>query len=77
MFYDVVYCQTIEVDSLSVPAEKDSSQHQEISQRFLKVVHALDRLDESAGSEVQAVVIANSQSVYKLTKYVVTAIAYI
>ena len=59
MFDDVVFGETIKVDSSPIPAEKDSREGQEIGQRFSEMIHALHCLDENVDCEVSAVTIAS------------------
>ena len=66
VFYDVVLRETIEVDGSSVPAEKDTSQGQEVSQGFRKVIYELDRLDEIVDREVPAVAITKQRAWFSL-----------
>jgi len=57
VFYGVVFGEMIKVDSSPVAAKEDSSEGQEISQRFGEMIYVLDRVDESADREVFAVAI--------------------
>ena len=60
VFDDVVFGETIEVDSSTVPTEKNASESQEISQRFCEMVYTMHRLDQGVYREVPAVTITGT-----------------
>ena len=60
MFDNVVFGETIEVDSSTVPAEKNAGESQEISKRLCEIVYTLDCLDESVYCKIPAVTITDT-----------------
>lgn len=60
MFDNVVSGEAIKVDSLTVPAEKNAGESQEISQRFREIIYVLDCLDEGLYCEILAVTITST-----------------
>jgi hypothetical protein len=60
VFDNVVFGETIKVDSSTIPAEKNAAESQEISQRFCEVIYTLDCLDEGVYGEIPAITITGT-----------------
>lgn len=60
MFDNVVFGETIEVDSSTVPAEKNAGKNQQVSQRFCEIICTLDCFDEGVYREIPAITITGT-----------------
>ena len=61
MFDNVMFDETIKVDSSTVPAEKNAGESHKISQRFCEIIYTLDCLDEGVYREIPAITVTVAQ----------------